>query len=65
MEKKLTPAEAGRLGGLKKNPNKGFGTNRELASKAPKKYWASKRERSLDKEMTVLSHAEKLAGDPR
>lgn len=62
--KKMTPAEAGRLGGLKKNPNKGFGANRELASKAPKKYWANKRA-SIFTELTVNTHAEKLKGDPR
>lgn len=29
-----SPACAGRLGGKAKNPNKGFGSNRELASKS-------------------------------
>lgn len=63
--KALTPAERGRLGGLKKNPNKGFGTNRELASKAPKKYWAARKAKDYTGEVTVNTHAEKLAGDPR
>lgn len=63
--KKLTPAERGRLGGLKKNPDKGFGTNRELASQAPKKYWASKRAKDYSGEISVETHAEKLSGDPK
>lgn len=58
--KKLTPAERGRLGGLKKNPDKGFGTNRELASQAPKKYWASKLEEKLDELKKILGDSEKL-----
>lgn len=63
--KKLTPAERGRLGGLKKNPDKGFGTNRELASQAPKKYWANKRAKDYSGEVTVETHAEKLSSDPK
>ena len=63
--KALTPAERGRMGGLKKNPNKGFGSNRELASKAPKKYWANKRASVYTEELTVNTHAEKLSGDPK
>lgn len=41
--------EVGRLGGLVKNPNKGFGSNRKLASEAGRKGGAiSKRGRASD-----------------
>lgn len=63
--KKLSLAERGRLGGLKKNPNKGFGTNRELASQAPKRYWAKKKAKDYTGEVSVETHAEKLSGDPK